>query len=566
MRSKRIYIIFAFLVSLFVVPQSLEAQTPRRDSSDFELGRSIEILANIMREFDENYVNSVSVDDLLSAAVNGVVSATDPYSLYLSEEDMVAFDIMSTGQYGGVGSSIRKQGDYIIFDEPYKGSPADMAGIKPGDKILAINGKSMKGVDADVISSNLKGDPETDVEVTVEHSFTSQVETITIRRKRISIPSVSYSGIMRDGVGYISHTDFIHGSYEEMYSAIEALMAEAERDGGLKGLVLDYRSNGGGLLSEAVKIVSLFVDRGERVVSIMGRDSSSVREFRTQHAPIAKDLPIVVLVNPKTASASEILAGSLQDFDRAVIMGQRTYGKGLVQSTRYMGYNTYLKLTTEKYYIPSGRCIQAHDYTSRASDGSIASVPDSLIREFSTRSGRRVYDGGGIVPDIKLEPQYISRFAVTLYGMGYISDWADKYLREHQTMRIDVRSFALTDDEYSDFVAFIADKDVPYESATRRALKYLDEAISSDLYDEELRDEVQRFGELIKDDKLSNMQTYRNEIEDMLIMEIISRFAYSQGAVERSASVDECVNKAIDLILNTEEYNRILSEQDLSMH
>lgn len=566
MRSKRVYIIFAAVVLLFVAPLTAQAQTLRRDSSDFELGRSIELLANIMREFDTGYVQQVSPDDLLAAAVRGITKITDPYSQYLSEQDMVAFDIMSTGEYGGVGSAIRKQGDYVIFAEPYKGSPADEAGIKPGDKILSINGKSMKGVDIDTISTNLKGDPDTKVEVTVERFYGSAVDTIAITRRRISIPSVTYSGILRDGVGYISHSDFIRGSYDEIRRALEALIANAQDEGGLKGLVLDYRSNGGGIMREAVDIVSLFIDRGERVVSIMGRDSSSLREFRTQHAPLAKELPIVVLVNGKTASASEILAGSLQDLDRAVVMGQRTYGKGLVQSTQYLGYNTYLKYTTEKYYIPSGRCIQAHDYTSRASDGSIASVPDSLIREFATRSGRKIYDGGGIVPDVKLEPQYISNFAVMIYAKGYINDWVDEYMREHHEDKIDVRNFTLTEEDYANFVDFIADKEVDYESESRRALKALERALESDLYDEALRDEVKRFGELIKDDKLSNMQTYRKEIEDLLVMEIITRFAYNEGFVENRAYNDIDVNKAIDLILNTEEYNRILREQDLSMH
>ena len=563
MRSRRVYILLVAVVSV-LMSTSAQAQSVRRDSADFELGRTIEILANMMREFDMNYVERVSPDKLLSAAVMGITKATDPYSHYLSEKDMAEFDILTTGKYGGVGSTIRKSGDYIIFAEPYKGSPADEAGIKSGDKIIAINGKSMKGESVDVISDNLKGDPETDVEVTLERFYDSKVESVTIRRRRISIPSVTYSGIVRDGVGYIAHNDFIRGSYEEVRRALEQLQSKAE--GGLKGLVLDYRSNGGGVMREAIDIASLFVDSGERIVSIMGRDSSSLRHFTTQYSPIARDLPIVILVNSSSASASEILAGSLQDMDRAVVMGQRTYGKGLVQSTSYVGYNAYLKYTTEKYYIPSGRCIQAHDYSSRKSDGSIGSVPDSLIREFSTRGGRKVYDGGGIVPDVKLEPQYFSRFAITLLSQGYVYEWIDKYVREHYNDTIDHRSFKLSEESYADFVDFIADKDVEYESESRRALKALEEALEKDLYDEALQDDLKRFEELIKDDKLSNMQTYRKEIEDILVAEIITRFAYNEGAMENSALKDETVSKAIDLILNAEEYSRILREQNLSMH
>ena len=562
MKNRILYFVAGLFALVAVCDAS--AQESRSTHRDFELGRSIEILANIMREFDQEYVKDVSPDKLLSAAVIGITKATDPYSQYLSVEDMRDFDILTTGKYGGVGSTIRKSGDYVIFAEPYKGSPADEAGIVYGDKILAINGESMKGVDTDGISSRLKGDPETDVEVTIERFYTGKSETLTLRRRRISIPSVSYSGILRDNVGYILHSDFIRGSYDEVRRAVERLQEEA--NGELRGIVLDYRSNGGGVMGEAIDIASLFVDQNERIVSIMGRDSSSLRHFATEHKPIARDIPIVVLVNGSSASASEILAGALQDMDRAVVMGQRTYGKGLVQSTAHVGYNSYLKYTSEKYYIPSGRCIQAHDYSTRNNDGSVAVVPDSLISEFKTRGGRKIYDGGGIVPDVKLEPKYFSRFAITLYAMGYMNDWVDEYMRKHHGDTIDVRSFRLSDEDYADFVRFIESKDVEYESESRKALKALESALERDLYDEALREEVKRFGELIKDDKLSNMQTYRREIEDMLVVEILTRFAYNEGAIENSVVRDEEVNRAIDLLLDSEEYNRILREQDLSMH
>lgn len=538
------------------------AQQPQRDSADFELGRAIEILSNMMYEFDTKYVGRADVDKLLSSAAFGMSRATDPYSQYLSESDMDDFDIMTTGKYGGIGSPIRKRGDYVVFGQPYEGFPADEGGVKAGDKILMIDGEDMLSRSIDDISKALRGDPETDVVVCVERSYDGKREELKLRRRRIAVPSVPYAGILRDGVGYIAHNDFIHGSYDEVRRALEALMAEGE----LRGLVLDYRSNGGGVMREAVGIASLFVDHGERVVSIMGRDSLSLRHFTTEYKPIAKSIPIVILVNGLSASASEILAGSLQDLDRAVVMGQRTYGKGLVQSTAYLGYNTYLKFTTEKYYIPSGRCIQAHDYTSRNSDGTIAQVPDSLISEYVTRGGRRVYDGGGIVPDVKLEPQYISRFAVTLMRLGYVENWCDEYMRRHQNDTIDVRTFAISDEEYANFVNYIADKEVEYESESRRALKALEKALESDLYDEALRGEIEHLSELIKDDKISNMQTYRRDIEAMLRSELVLRYAYTRGATEHYAVNDDEVQQAIDLILNQEEYRRILREQHLSMH
>lgn len=476
---------------------------------------------------------------------------------------MRSFEVMTTGRYGGVGSLIRKKGgDYVIFAQPYKGSPSDDAGVRIGDKILAIDGVSMRGLDVAEISKRLKGDPETQVSVVVERNLDGEVDTLSIVRRRISIPSVPYAGFLRDGVGYILHNDFKESSYDEVRRALESLMAQDT----LRGLVLDYRSNGGGVMQAAVDIASLFLPRGERIVSIMGRDSSSLRHFDTRHAPLAEDIPVVVLVNGSSASASEILAGALQDNDRAVVMGQRTYGKGLVQGTRHMGYNSYLKYTTAKYYIPSGRCIQALNYAERGSDGKVNSVPDSLIKQYSTRNGRRVYDGGGIVPDVKMEPRYVSRFALTLYALGFMEDWADEYMRKHHARSIDVRTFTITDEEYDDFKRFIAERDVPYESETRLALKSLERAMENDLYDERMGEALENLRSLLSDDKMSNMETYRREIVDMLNYELLLRYAYSQGAMEHAAVTDDEVERAVALLLDDEQYRRILREQHLDMH
>lgn len=550
------------VVALLLSLASAEAQEKSRDARDFELGRATEILANIMREFETGYVDEVSADRLLESAAMGLVEATDPYSEYLSEESMRSFEVMTTGRYGGVGSLIRKKGDYVIFAQPYKGSPSDDAGVRIGDKILAIDGVSMRGLDVAEISKRLKGDPETQVSVVVERNLDGAVDTLSIVRRRISIPSVPYAGFLRDGVGYILHNDFKESSYDEVRRALESLMAQDT----LRGLVLDYRSNGGGVMQAAVDIASLFLPRGERIVSIMGRDSSSLRHFDTRHAPLAEDIPVVVLVNGSSASASEILAGALQDNDRAVVMGQRTYGKGLVQGTRHMGYNSYLKYTTAKYYIPSGRCIQALNYAERGSDGRVSSVPDSLIKEYSTRNGRRVYDGGGIVPDVKMEPRYVSRFALTLYALGFMEDWADEYMRKHHAQSIDVRTFTITDEEYDDFKHFIAERDVPYESETRLALKSLERAMENDLYDERMGEALENLRSLLSDDKMSNMETYRREIVDMLNYELLLRYAYSQGAMEHAAVTDDEVERAVALLLDDEQYRRILREQHLDMH
>ena len=560
--AKSIRVVVMAAVLMVVGISSASAQSTQRDNEDFELAKSIEILANMMREIDTQFVDEVSSSELLKNASMGMLFATDPYLEYMSEEEMNAFEIRTTGKYGGVGSLIRKKGDYIIFAQPYEGSPADEAGIKVGDKILAIDGKPMKNQGVEVISSNLKGEPGSDVCVVIERSLNGKQDTLTLRRRRIAIPSVPYSGVIRDGVGYISHNDFIDGSYDEVRRSLETMLAEGE----LKGLVLDYRSNGGGVMQEAVDIASLFVPRGERIVSVMGRDSSSLFHYTTTHTPLAENIPIVVLVNGSSASASEILAGALQDLDRAVVMGGRTYGKGLVQSTRHVGYNSYLKITTAKYYTPSGRCVQARDYSSLSDDGSIGVVPDSLISQFTTRGGRKVYDGGGIVPDVKCDEAYVSRFAVVLYTLGHIEDWADIYMRSHQNMSVDVRSFTISDEEYADFCRYIEDKDIPYESETRKALVALRTAAEKERYDESLEVVLHSLDEMIKDDKMSNMQLYKAEIIDILNQQILLRYAYSEGAMEGAIVKDKMVNQAIDLILNSEEYERILREQDLPMH
>ncbi len=507
------------------------ARAQRTQSEDFALGRNAEVLVNMLRELSTQYVDKIDADLLLQRSAAGMATALDPYTEYLPEQKMTSFEIMTTGQYGGVGSLIRQKGDHVIFAQPYEGSPADRAGIRIGDRIISIDGEDASGFTTEQVSTRLKGDPDTDVRLVVEHSLDSRRDTLTLRRERIAIPSVPWSGYVADGIGYIQHSDFTERSYEQVRNALERLRAEGQ----LRGLVLDYRSNGGGIMQEAVKIASLFVPKGTLIVSTMGRDSTSRREYRTENEPIAADLPIVFLINSSTASSSEILAGALQDLDRAAVIGQRSYGKGLVQATRYLGYNSYLKLTTAKYYIPSGRCIQAVNYAERD-------------------------------PDIKIEPNYVSRFALTLYAMGYMEDWADEYMRRHNGEKIDVRTFSIGDDEYEDFKRFIADKDVPYQSQTRHAIAALRKAAKDDLYDTTLEEHVAAIEALVKDDTASNLETYRREIIDALNAEIVLRHAYNRGVIEHSAASDQTVRRAVELLSSPEEYARILAEQDPPRH
>ncbi len=324
--------------------------------------------------------------------------------------------------------------------------------------------------------------------------------------------------------------------------------------------MLDYRSNGGGIMQEAVKILSMFVPKGTEVVTTEGRTEASLQRYATASEPVLPDLPLAVLVNGNSASASEIVAGALQDLDRAVLVGQRTYGKGLVQSTRPLGYNALLKLTTAKYRIPSGRCIQAVDY-SRSQEGEVRAVPDSLIGEFATRGGRKVYDGGGIMPDIRTEPQYVSRFAATLYALGFIEDFCDDWMRRRGDEPIDLRTFTISDADYADFVAFMRDKEVPYESDTRRALKALRKAAESDRF-ADLQQTVERLESEVEDDTQANLATYRKEIAEAIDNDLVLRRGYVRGVIGRSLAGDGELQRAAELLRDTTEYRRILAEQD----
>lgn len=523
--------------------------------NDFGLGRNMEITVNMMRALSLEYVDEVDPDHLMQGAARGMVEDLDPYTEYISEEGMQDFELLTTGKYGGIGSLIRQKEDYVRIAQPYQHSPADKAGLKIGDKIIAIDGKDARGFTTEQVSSRLKGEPGSTVKVTVEHLDGTR-QSVAIRRERIAIPGVPYAGWVADGIGYIRHSDFTEGCYEEMRAAVERL----RREGELKGLVLDYRSNGGGIMQEAVKILSMFVPKGTEVVSTKGRTADSRQAYRTESEPILPDLPLAVLVNGNTASAAEIVAGALQDLDRAVLVGQRSFGKGLVQSTRPLGYNTMLKLTTAKYYIPSGRCIQAVDY-SHSQQGSVRTVPDSLISEFTTRAGRKVYDGGGIMPDLVTEPEYVSRFAVTLYALGFIEDFGDDYMRRHAGDTIDVRTFTITDADYADFAKFMKDKKVPYESDTRRALKALKKAAEEDRF-EELAAKFERVESELKDDTQTNLETYRREVVEAINNDIILRHAYTAGVIEHSLTDDAELQQAVGVLQSPDEYRRITTEQD----
>ncbi|MBR2331539.1 MAG: S41 family peptidase [Alistipes sp.] len=528
---------------------------------DFGLGRNMEIMVNLMRELSLQYVDEVAPDKLMKDGATGIVRNLDPYTTYMSESEMNDFEVLATGKYGGIGATIRMKRDSsgVVIAQPYKGSPSDLAGLKIGDRFVSIDGEDVTKCTSAEISSKLKGTPGTKVKLSVERVMTGKVEELEIERARISIPGVPYAGFVADGIGYIRHNDFTDGCYDEMRAAVERLRSQGE----LQGLILDYRDNGGGSLPEAVKILSIFLPKDSKVVTMKGRTERSKREYVTESNPVLPDVPLVALINPNSASASEIVCGALQDMDRAVLMGQRSYGKGLVQSLVPLGYNAYAKITTAKYYIPSGRCVQRINYS--AHDGSNKEiVPDSLISEFKTRNGRKVYDGKGLMPDVKIEPEYISSFAMMLYNLGYVEDFLDGYMRRNPNLQVDNRTFSISDSDYEDFVKFMADKDVPYESRTRLALESLKKMAKEERYDSDFSDDLQQIESKLKDQTADNLRHYRAEVMDLLNGDVVLRHNYLEGVVEHNLMSDSTVMKAVELLRDGERYRKILTEQHTS--
>ncbi len=518
---------------------------------DFALVRDTEILINMIRALDGNYVDSLSSSQLLKDATRGISKSLDPYTEYLSEKDMEGFEIMTTGKYGGIGSVIRLSGDYVQVAQPYKNSPADKSGLKIGDRIVEIDGTSAKGLNTKEVSDLLKGQPGTNVKVKLLSPIDSALRTVKIRRERIAIPAIPYSGMLNESVAYLNHSEFTDGCYEEMRAALAKLKKE-----GMTSLVLDYRGNGGGVMQEAVKVLSLFLPKGSQVLTVRGRADSTL--YRTTRDPIYPDLPIVALIDGSSASASEIVVGALQDLDRAVLVGQKSFGKGLVQSTMPVGFNSYIKLTTARYYIPSGRCIQAIDYTDHTEDRKTHKVADSLRREFKTAAGRKVFDGGGITPDVTMTPDYVSRFAMMLYSQGLIEDWGERYFRKHHKEVIEPRTFKLEDEDFEDFKSFIAGREVKYESRSSIAIKALETAAKSDR-NSELMEEVKVLKGKLRDDLQSNLERYRKEIMGYMKQDIILRHAYSQGVMENSVMEDGEVARAIAILSDNTKIAKILS-------
>jgi carboxyl-terminal processing protease len=521
-----------------------------QESRDFRIAKNLDIFFSLFRELNTFYVDEIDPDKVIKAGIDNMLKTLDPYTVYFPESEADEFAILTTGKYGGIGSLVRPSGDYVVISEVYKGFPADKAGIKPGDILKKVDGLTLKGIATDKVSEKLKGNPGTEINVTIERN--GKDSDYSLKREKISMPPVPYYGMIDSKTGYIRFTNFTQNCIDDVKSALNDLKSKKAQQ-----IILDLRGNPGGLLTEAVEIVNLFVPEGNEVVSTKGKVKQFDEDFKTTRQPVDEKMPLAIIINRGSASASEIVAGAVQDLDRGVIIGQRSYGKGLVQITRPLSYNTQLKVTTAKYYIPSGRCIQARDFLHPNEDGSVGIIPDSLISEFKTRNGRIVKDGGGIAPDIEELPDPLSQISSELFQRNYIFDYATNYYWAHPDIK-SPEEFKFTDQDYSDFKTFLVNRKFSYKTSTEESLNELITNAKKEKYYDIHKD---LFNDLEKDIAHSldqDLKIFKDEITDLIEDEIMSRYFYENGAIAYTIKNDDQVLKARDILNNKEEYSSIL--------
>lgn len=538
-RKKRIIYLGGFLILLFSVGFSTLG------NKDLELVKNLDIYYTLFRELNMFYVDETDPEDLVTTSIDAMLSSLDPYTTFIPESDMDEFQFQTTGEYGGIGSLIRRSGPAVMIADPYDGFPAAKAGIRAGDLILKVDGVATQDMPIESVSDKLKGKPGTELVLTIERYGEEKPLEYTLIREKISIKNVPYYGMLDQGVGYIRISNFTTGAGKEVENAVKSLKEDHE----LKSLVLDLRSNPGGLLIEAVRICNLFVDKGEMIVSTRGKMKQWDSEYSTTREPLDTEIPLVVMVNRGSASASEIVAGALQDLDRAVIIGRRTFGKGLVQTSRPLKYNAQLKVTTAKYYIPSGRCIQALDYSHRNEDGSVGIIPDSLISEYTTKHGRLVYDGGGIEPDFEVRSDMLSEITIQLFNQSMFFDFATRYHNTHEEID-SPESFSLSDGDYELFKAFIEEKNFEFQTASEMAFAELMSTAKKEKYYDLAEEEFNSLEEKLIHNNLKDLETFEKEIRQILQEEIVNRYYFQAGRILAQIQEDMQLEKAKE-VLNT---------------
>ena len=519
----------------------------------FEIAKSLDIFATLFKEVNTYYVDEVDPKKLIQEGIHGMLESLDPYTVFIAEEDMESFRISTTGQYAGIGALISVFDKKVIITHPYKNFPANKSGIKVGDEIVAVDGKSVLGMETSEVSALLKGPVKTDVEVKVRRYGQKNDLTFNITREKITISNIAFAEIVSTDIGYIKLDDFTPGASKEVANAIVKLKGE-----GAKKLVLDLRDNPGGHLHEAVNIVNLFIPKGKEVVTTKGKVEEWNKTYKTLNNPLDTQTPLVVLTSRGSASASEIVAGALQDYDRAVLIGGSTFGKGLVQTTRQLSYNSQLKVTTAKYYIPSGRCIQKLDYQHRKDDGSVDAFADSLKSEFKTQNGRKVFDGGGLDPDIEIDQPYVGTITAALYNDGLIFEYATKYCGENPAP-VDYKSFVLPDTEYEKFVNWVKSKDFSYSTELEEEVELLQDVGKKEGYYAQIEPELNSLAKKIEENKAEDFQRFKSEIKQLLIQQLAFHYGLDDAQVTVSLADDKAIAGTIASFKNPAAFKEILS-------
>lgn len=524
------------------------------DNKNFEIAKNLDIYYTLFRELNTFYVDEVDPGKLVKTSIDEMLESLDPYTTYIPESDIEDFRFMTTGEYGGIGALISKHNDDIVVSDPYEGFPAHKGGLKAGDIFLEVGGKSVKNLNTEDVSNLLKGAAGQTVKIKVQRYGEKKPITFDIIREKISIDPVSYYGMLDEKTGYIRLSNFTKDCGEKVKKAL----LELREVNGAEKLVLDLRGNPGGLLIESVNIANLFVGKDQEVVSTKGKVLQWDKTYKTTGNPVDTIMPLAVLVNRGSASASEIVSGTIQDLDRGVVLGSRTFGKGLVQTTRDLSYNAKLKVTTAKYYTPSGRCIQALDYSHRNEDGSVGHVPDSLISEFKTRNGRIVYDGGGVRPDIEVENENISNLSIKLIQQFKIFDFATHFASENKAIA-EPEDFEISDEIYNNFISFVEDSSFKYTSRTQQMLEDLRKKAEEEKYYELASEQFDALENKLTLDLDRDLRKFREEISRLLKTEIVSRYYYQKGTAKAMLNEDKSIIRALEILSDSTEYEKILS-------